>query len=348
MTIYVSFSGGNDNNDGLLPATAWQTIAKVNADLPAGESVLFKRGEAWSGTQLNIVQSGTETQPFVVGAYGTGPAPTLRNPGVLWDGVIRLAGCWIVAENLHWSDAHRHGVLIEGEHNIVQDCEMDTVGIGTDVVGQYAIVRNNYIHDLTMIVDDEEERTDYGATGIRFVGGGNSEAYSNTLLRCRATSTNYGYGGGAFEFWVPEGVHAAGVRIHHNYTEQCKGFVELGGVPGTECANVEIYSNISRNNRGIGAFHTAGRFAVNIDGVVMRNNVIVEFAQDAQDYNLLGFDEGVDSTQFAFVDNTAPWRRRAGIRPCVFQLGEYASRGQYIRSGARYCAGEADIRTRAR
>lgn len=63
---------GSDAADGTTPATAWQTITKVNtATLAAGDSLLFNRGDVFYGT-LRINYSGTVSQPIVVSSYGTG------------------------------------------------------------------------------------------------------------------------------------------------------------------------------------------------------------------------------------------------------------------------------------
>jgi len=76
-TYYVSSSLGNDGNDGLSTATAWQTVGRVNAqNLLAGDSVLFLRGDRWNES-LVPTSSGTQGNPIVFDAYGTGPAPNL-------------------------------------------------------------------------------------------------------------------------------------------------------------------------------------------------------------------------------------------------------------------------------
>jgi hypothetical protein len=73
VTYYVSPSG-DDNNNGLSAASAWQTVAKVNAfTFAAGDKVLFEGGQQFSGC-LRVgsnVQS-TASQPFTIGSYGTG------------------------------------------------------------------------------------------------------------------------------------------------------------------------------------------------------------------------------------------------------------------------------------
>ena len=52
-TTYYVAAAGSDANSGTSSATAWQTIAKVNATtFAAGDSVLFNRGDIWYGTSL--------------------------------------------------------------------------------------------------------------------------------------------------------------------------------------------------------------------------------------------------------------------------------------------------------
>lgn len=76
-TYYVDNSG-SDSANGLTPATAWQTISKVNGTtLAAGQSVGFKRGGSWS-EMLNTWQSGAAGRPITFTAYGSGAQPIIR------------------------------------------------------------------------------------------------------------------------------------------------------------------------------------------------------------------------------------------------------------------------------
>ena len=88
-TWYASSSSGNDGNDGLSPATPYRTITKINAvPLQAGDTVLFKRGDVFSG-ELSA-RSGSTGRPIVYGAYGNGDRPII-------DGSIRIASTgWTV------------------------------------------------------------------------------------------------------------------------------------------------------------------------------------------------------------------------------------------------------------
>lgn len=74
-TYYVSPSG-SDSHDGLSPATAWQTVDKVNAStFQAGDTVRFEGGQSFSGClqfSSTNVQNASASAPFTVDAYGSG------------------------------------------------------------------------------------------------------------------------------------------------------------------------------------------------------------------------------------------------------------------------------------
>ena len=71
-TYYISYRG-NDEADGLSPATAWKSPAKAanKLNFRAGDVVLFERGGVYRDVGIEV-QSGVS-----YGAYGTGPKPQL-------------------------------------------------------------------------------------------------------------------------------------------------------------------------------------------------------------------------------------------------------------------------------
>ncbi len=73
-TYYVSNSTGNDANDGLSPATAWQTLTKVTRSqgnlIKEGDTVLFKRGDMWRDQAINATVNNV-----AYSAYGEGEKP---------------------------------------------------------------------------------------------------------------------------------------------------------------------------------------------------------------------------------------------------------------------------------
>jgi len=80
---YVDATGGNDNNSGTTPATAWKTISKVmsmSASFQPGDSILFKKGEIWNGERIksNNHPSGTVNNPITYASYGSGIKPIIN------------------------------------------------------------------------------------------------------------------------------------------------------------------------------------------------------------------------------------------------------------------------------
>ncbi len=79
---YFSASTGDDSRSPLQARNAqtpWKTITKLNSfftQLQPGDSVLFKRGEVFSGG-IQIVKSGAASLPIVIAAYGKGALPVI-------------------------------------------------------------------------------------------------------------------------------------------------------------------------------------------------------------------------------------------------------------------------------
>jgi len=74
---YYLSSKGSDLNKGNTPATAWKSIARLNLQkLKAGDSVLFRRGDVFTGEILADF-SGSNDEPIVYGAFGSGINPII-------------------------------------------------------------------------------------------------------------------------------------------------------------------------------------------------------------------------------------------------------------------------------
>lgn len=72
-TYYVSPTG-NNNNNGTVSTSPWQTLAKVNATtFAAGDTILFQGGQTFAGT-LTPRGNGTSAARITFGSYGTGRA----------------------------------------------------------------------------------------------------------------------------------------------------------------------------------------------------------------------------------------------------------------------------------
>ncbi len=95
---YVDSVAGSDSNNGVSPASPWQTISKVNSpgfSYAAGDSILFKCGSAWTQGTSNFAASlttpnaGSAGNPIIYGNYASSVActsatlPILDGNGVL-------------------------------------------------------------------------------------------------------------------------------------------------------------------------------------------------------------------------------------------------------------------------
>ncbi|MEX0986193.1 MAG: hypothetical protein WD052_01860 [Bacteroidales bacterium] len=87
---YVDKIGGNDLASGLSEQEAWSSLEKVNeTTFSAGDTLLFKSGETWSGS-LSPKGSGTSELPIVIDKYGSGSLPHFDGRGIINRGVLYL------------------------------------------------------------------------------------------------------------------------------------------------------------------------------------------------------------------------------------------------------------------
>ena len=94
---YFVSPAGNDTSNGLSPATAWKTLAKVNTQqfLP-GDQVLLEGGKTFNG-YLNIISSGISGQNIRFASYGTGKATISAGGGI---GVYIYNSSFITVDSL--------------------------------------------------------------------------------------------------------------------------------------------------------------------------------------------------------------------------------------------------------
>lgn len=81
-TCYYVSSTGNDSNDGLTVDTPIKTIAKANTiKLKAGDSLLFKRGDIFTGNLSYANLEATKENPITIASYGDGDVKPLLTNG---------------------------------------------------------------------------------------------------------------------------------------------------------------------------------------------------------------------------------------------------------------------------
>jgi len=133
-TYYVSPTG-SDSAAGTSPATAWQTITKVNnfATFAPGTAILFQGGQSWTGCLAligggNVSGSTTSTLGIILSTYGTGNATFTSNcPGtgsgnqgpksavVKFDNINGIYASNIVAQCNNTGT--QYGILVQNSQN---------------------------------------------------------------------------------------------------------------------------------------------------------------------------------------------------------------------------------------
>ena len=268
-SYYVNSVSGNDLADGKTAQTPWKNLSKVNAlTLQPGNVINLGCGSVWS-EQLSIRHSGTEQAPIVVQAYGSGEAPTIKRMTGRYEytnGVL-VTGNFVHILELRVSDVHWSAISLGTgtQYNVVAGNEIVNSGNGIEILGAHQRVLSNYIHDMTMVVDDGNAETAWGANGLGFRGEDIEIAY-NRFVRCRAQSKNFGgWDGGAFEYFGFEDAVTRwnqvtrNVRIHHNFLDYCDSFIEANGQIDGLLIAYNLYVNIPgsvfefhmRTNEGI-------------------------------------------------------------------------------------------------
>lgn len=158
---YISSSGGDDANSGDAPANALKSIAAVNEMmLQPGDTIFFRRGDVFRG-QLVIRQSGTEQQPLVITAYGTGAPPVIKGSEAIettWtlykDNIYKaILGFrpWFVFVNDQWHSIARspnNNQFYPVTQSTPQLPAVKTIGVGSlkgmsDLTGAYVTVQTS-------------------------------------------------------------------------------------------------------------------------------------------------------------------------------------------------------------
>ena len=271
-TYFIDSQNGNDAHSGTSKAMPWKSLSKVeNAKLLPGDSVRFKRGSTFTGP-LVINISGSKSKYIILTDYGDSqdPAPSFTNP-IFEQGnfgnCIRIKGDYVEVSNLyfHHTSAYKAGnyqtdgwttwemgaIYIDkgAENCIVRNNEMFDCLVGIKSYGKNSIIENNYVHDCNRILAE----WNWGPIGI-WLGADYQEVRYNRIINISAVDPHIDWGngtggadGGAFEIDDArnEKTH---ISIHHNYTRECQGFLEVTWkdvLSNPKYENFHIHHNVS-------------------------------------------------------------------------------------------------------
>jgi len=203
--FHVDAVGGDDGQDGLSPAMAWKTFARVNGRVfMPGDAILLKRGSTWD-EPLRPLGNGTAANRIELAAYGEGPDPRIEGHG-------RTA---VLLENQsYWSVAHL--AVSAGDGHEVDGLR---VGVTTTVTG----LRPRGIRIADVVASES------GGVGIS-VGGsyGTSDGMDDVEIDNCLAYANAG-GGILVEGWHQQGWRHAVIRNCTAWSNNGWGGIYLNG-----------------------------------------------------------------------------------------------------------------------
>jgi len=266
VSYFIDSENGNDNNTGTSEALPWKSLSKVeHAALQPGDMVKFKRGSTFIGP-LVLVKSGNKDKYITISDYGDPqlPAPAFTNPVFKQDNFgncIRIKGDYVIISNLyfHHTSAHVAGnyqtdgwvtwemgavYIDKGANNcIVRNNEMFDCLVGIKTYGENTLIENNYIHDCNRILAE----WNWGPIGI-WLGADFQEVRYNRIINMSAVDPRIDWGNGtggadgsAIEIDDAR-INKSNISIHHNYSRECQGFLEI---TGSDVQSNAMYKNFS-------------------------------------------------------------------------------------------------------
>jgi hypothetical protein len=138
LTYYVDSVNGSDANNGTTPSSAWRSLSKVQSmigNIKPGISILFARGDTWSGGLELTGLNGTATAPIVFGNYGSGALPVFDGGSSSEYGFHASSGSHVTIDGFEIRNFTYNGVSIHSSGGTmpgwtVQNCNIHNTGPG--------------------------------------------------------------------------------------------------------------------------------------------------------------------------------------------------------------------------
>jgi len=349
-THYVDSAAGNDASDGMTPATAWETLTKVNATtFQPGNKLCLKTGGSWTG-QLYPKGSGTAAAPIVIDQYGAGAKPIIAAGTSVTDTVYLLnQQYWEINDlevtNKKSTPGDLRGISINGQDG------------GTL---NHIYIRNCYVHDVTGVVNWIGGDTSDNAPGVTFetgwdaskhtggivfnvqAGTANVKTKFSDILVESNTVSDCSFGGIIFKqldgtvhwgtrssatssTWLPH----TNVTIRGNYISQLNASLGCNAIYMTDVQNGLIEENVSNG---------AGTSAIELyytDSVTVQKNETFGTKVKAGGADSNGVDTDTATTktiiQYNYFHDNGD-----GILICQFSFGDSIIRYNILQNNSRY------------
>jgi hypothetical protein len=317
---YVDPSSTSATTNGTL-ANPWKTISQMNAGtalLNPGDTVFFKKGQQYSG-RFSIQRSGAAGKPIVYTSYGTGELPEMNNS--ISDIISISNKQYIVIDGLKITDRSisttDHAVQAKVSYAInianspyctISNCDISLVGVGISVTtgSNYTTITGNYMHNLRIVRNTPTSINpddDYGANPM-VVGSSNNIISKNRFEECWASSYDYGFDGGAVEFF---GAAMNNNQVIYNTAINCNGFLEIGSSTGGVSENNLIAYNKVINCGIIGVYQNGSTFTVSVKNLQYYNNVIIETVKQYTKPGSLFWMAGTGNAGLVVLKNNIFW-----------------------------------------
>ena len=260
-TCYVDSVNGSDQNDGLSEVFPVRSQSAIPASCTV---VRFKRGSVFNEklaipTPFNNIRFGYNVTVYTNYGSESDPLPHFKISSLPGRGPVVLSFKELTIDGLHFSgargdntmehdfDADRDGItkgivggigaFLGGATKFINN-EIDDCDIGIMLGAPGSVVRGNYVHDLIMGIDDDpgvDPNLVGGAEGI-FINASNCEVSYNAFINCTGPAqwvgSNGTCDGGATEISAASGGIISDVRVHHNFSYNSCGFLEIASYFG--------------------------------------------------------------------------------------------------------------------
>ncbi|MFJ8911673.1 choice-of-anchor Q domain-containing protein [Amycolatopsis sp. NPDC102389] len=320
-TYYVDQVSGSDTASGTSQQTPWKSLAKVSATtFAAGDTVLLRRGGAWSGG-LTVKGSGV-----TIGAYGTGARPVVKGNA---EACVDLPGNDTVVKDLQIgvaADAGRcswAGVKVSGDRNKVLSNLITGAGAGVYIAPSAdgtEVTQNDLVDNNHMTVVTPGGNDDSGAFAV-LVQGNDSDIGWNRISGSIAKADDFGgLDGAAVEIF-----YGSRNVIHHNISEDNETFTELGtdakDPDGVSTGNVFEYNAIY-GAKTRGGIITRGAEDGNgpVLGTVFRNNSLRLPNAEAEGFVCYG---GCTNQMLTMTQNVVQAAYKVGYADATFTATDH-------------------------
>lgn len=320
-TIWYVSQGASGTNSGTI-SNPWQSLASINmASINAGDVVSFEKGKSYTGT-LTITRSGSIGNPITWNAYGLGDNPKFIGTGTVQNYLFYLSNrnynifeyLTVTDPTINLNDSSEAANIqrvftFDGTstNNIIRNCFIELGGVAAYFPSGGNTFTNNTVTNLRMIVNTGSG--DYGCNPVILESGNNTITH-NYFYDCVSTSVEFGYDGGAVEFYSGD---CDNNTVLYNDIFNCLVLSEFGsGSGGTIQDNVLAFNKLINNGCTFYA-NVSGGFAVSILNIQLYNNVIVEQRQNlVGDTYMIGLSSAV-GTAGQIINKNNVFYLRAGL-----------------------------------